>query len=410
MLCTRFARAIGVALLLAVLPAVSHAINWTVRADGSGDATTIIGGLALADSTDTVTVACGTYFETQIVLKSGVVLTSETGAPDCVTIDCGGNGRGFYLIRVTEATIRGFTVTNAVTNYGGGIFTVSESNAHFIDCVFTGNHALIGGGAYLHHSHVTCTNVEFSNNSAEYFGGGVAVEELSDPEFFDCTIVGNTAFHGGGVWNYLYSYPTFTRCTISGNTALDSGGGVQSAVAGPVFVDGRITGNFAVDGGGVGAWSSLVQLQGVTIAGNTATGRGGAVFGGEDSEHAFTNCILWGNCAASGREAYFVDGSASATFACSDVDTSSSGVEGGTITWSNAFFDDPQFCAPGACGGTPSPGGDYGLGPGSPCLAGNSPGCGLVGALGSGFCARRASIRPSSWGAIKSMYRSGTSR
>jgi hypothetical protein len=66
------------------------------------------------------------------------------------------------------------------------------------------------------------------------------------------------------------------------------------------------------------------------------------------------------------------------------------------------FSADPAFCNPDI-----SPY-DLGLCQNSPCLPGNHPDgydCGLVGALGEGCVCDPTSTRPSTWGAIKAMYR-----
>lgn len=44
---------------------------------------------------DTVLISCGTYHESIIVVrgKSGIIIRSESGDPDCVTIDADGAGR-----------------------------------------------------------------------------------------------------------------------------------------------------------------------------------------------------------------------------------------------------------------------------------------------------------------------------
>ena len=202
----RFVISLSGALSTLLFAAVAPAATWFVNPDGSADAPTIKGGLALAVDGDSVIVAAGTYHERQIIIKSGVYLTSETGQADCVTIDADGLGRGFYCLRVNGGAIVGFTVTNGKATYGGGLFCISLSTPDIVNCVFTGNSALVGGGAYLHHSPINATNTVFSSNSAEYFGGGIAIEDFSDPVLTNCTITNNTAVDGGGVWCYLYSY------------------------------------------------------------------------------------------------------------------------------------------------------------------------------------------------------------
>jgi hypothetical protein len=62
------------------------------------------------------------------------------------------------------------------------------------------------------------------------------------------------------------------------------------------------------------------------------------------------------------------------------------------------IFVDPQFCNPDA--------GDFTLRSTSPCLPGNSNGCGQIGAFGMG-CGT-VSVTPMSWGRIKNQFRNET--
>jgi len=88
--------------------------TWYITPGGTGDAPTIEAGFDSSAAGDTVLVACGTYYESELYIKSGVVLRSETGQPDCATID-GGGGTILWCVNVDDATrIEGLTLTDGI--------------------------------------------------------------------------------------------------------------------------------------------------------------------------------------------------------------------------------------------------------------------------------------------------------
>jgi pectin methylesterase-like acyl-CoA thioesterase len=96
----------AVSLVLLVVPAQPATIHVP------GDHSTIQAGIDAASAGDTVLVACGTYYEHDITMKSGVCLTGETGQAACVTVDAKQQGRVFCCDHVDRlASIVGFTIT-----------------------------------------------------------------------------------------------------------------------------------------------------------------------------------------------------------------------------------------------------------------------------------------------------------
>lgn len=357
----------------------AHGATWRVYPDGSGDAPTIQAALAAAVAGDTVEVACGTYREWQLAMKTGVVLTSATGSPDCVTIDAGGRGRVLWCNQVgAPAVIRGLTVTGGRATFGGGVYLGSASVPSIEDCVFTGNVADVGGGIYVHHSDPVVSRCVFSGNTATSWGGGIACEDYAYPAFRDCVVAGNEAVsRGGGAWFYLESDASFERTSITGNAAGAGGGALHGFGCSPSFARCTIAGNTAPVGGAVILWGSHA---------------------------AFERSILWGNCGGA-APVLRADGGSSASFACCDVDTSSAWRDGaGAVAWLDGnLASDPRFCDPVSCASAPEAGGDHGLQEGSPALAG-APGCGPLGDPNADACAASA-IVVWSWGRIKTMWR-----
>ena len=145
------------------------------------------------------------------------------------------------------------------------------------------------------------------------------------------------------------------------------------------------------------------------LAGNVASLRGGAIFGDIRSTYSMGSTILWGNCAADGRDLHLADAGSSVIFGCCDVDSTAGFLEGaGMVFWgADNRFVDPRFCSPEPCQTAPNESGTYLLAADSPCLSENSGGCGRIGAFGSGRCRGRGAAQPLSWARVKTMFRSG---
>jgi len=178
-----------------------HAVTWNVP---SLPCSTIQAGIDSASAGDTVVVACGTYYEHDIEMKSGVTLRSEMGEPDCVTIDAQQLGRVLSCVGMaTTTTIEGFTITGGSTgDRGGGIYCNDHSSPTIRNC------------------HITRNRLTDWNTR----GAGMYCGEYSSPTVTGCVFSWNMrpslgSDQGGGMYIITYSYPTVTNCTFYGNRA-----------------------------------------------------------------------------------------------------------------------------------------------------------------------------------------------
>jgi hypothetical protein len=280
---TRWAVKYIVALLLfacyAATVSAADGVTWHVPAQ----CPTIQAGIDSASAGDTVLVAYGTYYDCThmagptlhcVIMKPGVCLRSETGQPECVTIDAQQKGRVVLCENADHTTsIEGFTITGGLLPNtpdllrGAGMYC-TNSHPQVTDCVFSGNSAYwSAGGMSCINSDVSLTHCVFTDNSAEVWGGGLALSNCS-PTLVSCTFSGNSA--GGATSIYMYyrcspllektiiafglggetvhcdgtSSPAFSCCDIYGNQGGDWVGSIadQYGVNGnfsecPLFCD-----------------------------------------------------------------------------------------------------------------------------------------------------------------------------
>lgn len=344
-------RVIQVAISVVASMWVSAGISqtWDVRPDGSGDAPTIQAAIDSSFAGDTVRVDCGTYFESGITMKSGVVLTSQTGDPGCVTIDAQWNDRVFDCFGCGAKTeIRGFTATHGQPHGvepGGGIRVVSCS-LKVVDCFFVANRAVAGAGAFSQDGYTLFRGCSFIRGKGET-GAGMQCWQ-SAPNITECVFAADSCTFSGTLF-CAESSPYVLACTFCGNFA-DGGSGIFCTSVSNPIVERTI---FAYGGWldpiycGPGVPPQLVCCD---------------IFGNQSGD--------WVGCIA----------------------------DQGLINGN--FSADPLFCGVAD--------GDFRVESCSPCLDRQHPGgwdCdGGVGAFGMG-CECGTATEPATWGAIKAIYR-----
>jgi len=297
--------------------------TWYVHPDSALN--TIQAGLDSCADNDTVLVGAGTYVENLVWPNTlGINLISELG-PGATIID-GGNTASVISLDFDSlthsATIRGFTIRNGNTAYGGGIFArgvvcyildniISDNSAscgggiyaavhselaglacHVHDNIISDNSASHGGGIYFRGGPMIgpgsfeISGNTITNNDAVERGGGICTAQLQHTHINTNIITYNMASNGGGVFTDFSPDPendivTISNNIINHNTAAEHGGGIGSvdtsswggvvdSVVGNIMV-----GNLAGYGGGVSA--RMDYVYGNTICDNSALHNGGAM-------------------------------------------------------------------------------------------------------------------------------------
>ncbi len=325
----------------------------------------ILDAMVFAEAGDTVLVACGTYYEGNIQMKSGVTLISETGVTGCATIDAQHMSRIIECIDCDETTaIIGFRLAggHVMSGYGGAIFCDNSSprleNLHILTSQVESATGGGGGGLGCLNSSPTLTNVEFNlcvlNGSTVGGGGAMAAVGASYPVLNDVTFDRNwvTDSWGGALWiaGYAGGVVRLNNVTFTENSASTVGGGGAIQISGtPTVIDGALFhDNWAAFGGAIHYDTCRpCTLRNATFTENTAAyGKGGGVLDETTPAGALTmtNLTFIDNTAATGGGGLAVNNSTMPTLSYATFARNSALTGGGLevvgtpMTVSNATF------------------------------------------------------------------------
>jgi hypothetical protein len=154
-----------------------------------------------------------------ISFSHGVVLRLEdTVFISCSSLspgDAAGGGVRFYN---TGGYFKNTSFIGCLSNKIGGGFAqaaegvLGDRNVLCEDCIFAGNTGNAGGGgAFIHSSPVSLSRCCFYDNTAMFFGGGIAVQSMFSCTLYLCTFARNRVFGcstgggGGGFYNNPYA-------------------------------------------------------------------------------------------------------------------------------------------------------------------------------------------------------------
>jgi len=256
-------------------------------------------------------------------MGKAIVVMSENGPGNCI-IDCGGgwsnHHRGFYFHRGEDSTsvVKGFTIRNGYTDYGGGILcsgsspTITGNNITGNTC---GNISIGGSGGGIHCGSGSPTIVgnTIGGNFAMDRGGGIYCSSGSST-IKNNTITGNSVYYfsGGGI--YCGGSTVIVGNTISGNRAgalvsgYNSGGGGIYCSEFVVIEDNIIvansTGQYG-NGGGIHCYNNSSPLiRGNTIESNSTSEAGGGIYLRKKSHPRIENNRILDNEAITGGGLY----------------------------------------------------------------------------------------------------------
>jgi|GEM_PF-1883314 len=176
--------------------------------------------------------------------------------------------------------------------FGGALYLCGTANVSLNGCSFSSN--------YVDNLSTTCS---------ESRGGAIAIQDGCDPNFNNCTFIGNTAASGGygaggSFWYDTGSFGVMTDCTISGSSAFTEGGAI--------FLNG-------------GA-NPLILRTTFSNCSTTASNSNGGALRAQDAANPFLTQCRFTNCSSPNGGAIYTHYSRPFISACTfEANTSASG-------------------------------------------------------------------------------------
>jgi len=366
-------RLLAVLLLVAAGPSAARTIAVP------DDAATIGGAMEIARAGDIILVSCGTYLEHDIVVRSGVSIWSGTLQPDCVVIDAGGRGRVLVFENCDPSTsVVGVTLRGGRSDGDGGAVLCRDASPRFSRCVVQDSSARRGGGLHVSgRGAPVLEDCEFSGNTALLHGGAIAWDTDARGRLEGGRIEGNRALAGGGLAVLNGADLVLEGVRLLGNDAGASGGGVWVGGGSPELRSCLLAGNHGgLAGGALACHGGAPRLVACTVADNGAETAGGGVLVRDASPRIERTIVAFNR-----DSAVAVVGAGRPRLIQSNIFGHPvgdwTGLLGEQADGDGNFSRDPLFCAPSR--------GRYDLRAASPCLPRARAGGGdLVGAFARG--------------------------
>ena len=299
-----------------------------------------------------------------------LILNSTPLIRNCVVEDnSAASGAGIHIEGPTFGVVNLESVTvrnNSADDFGGGIALVNNAELSMVDCVVADNYAVVvTGGIQCEASTLTAIGCTISGNTSNLAVGGVWIFLDSEAQFVDSLIENNTSpISGGGIVISDLARATLEGCLFRGNSGGSAGGGVMidsgsdqenQVIRGCVFHD-----NYSMNGGAHLAISFnpvSLTIEKCTF-GLTAVGSGSAISvnnGTPDAVSIDSSVVFPGPVSSIDA----IPGSTLVQYSCVE------GLQGLSVTAIDSIEIDPLFSDPAN--------GDYTLDPASPCINNGNP-------------------------------------
>ncbi|MBZ9571260.1 hypothetical protein KQY27_06855 [Methanobrevibacter sp. TMH8] len=249
------------------------------------------------------------------VNKNNVVIRGQSASSKAILDGQGGNSR---IMRISGDNVRLenliFRNADVDSSYGAGVYAAG-SNLTIINCEFINNKG-INGGLILHEdsTNALIQNCIFVNNKAAYLdtngggggAGGAIDSHSSNGRIINCTFTNNSGINGGGALYFIIgTNNTISGCTFTGNSAPRGGAiwagtsGTTLTVSSSIFNNNKATGN-----GGAIYSNNRISISSSSFNKNTANNNGGGLYTTGTSRSTVTGSKFTNNSAKNGGGIY----------------------------------------------------------------------------------------------------------